>query len=70
MSRIIHYLAYNSFAIVKALWSLSFLGLIILNYFVFEKAPSWVLWVFLFLSGLFLGYLMAYRSIKYLQSSK
>jgi len=68
MRRVINYLAINSYLIIKGLWGASFLILVILNYFVYEAAPDWVLLVFVLSSGIFSGYSAAYYSIKHIQS--
>lgn len=70
MKKVINYLTFNSFVIVKALWGASFLMLVILNYFVFDEAPNWVFWVFILSSGILLGYCAAYYSIKHIQSAE
>jgi hypothetical protein len=69
MKKVINYLSLNSFVIIKALWGASFLMLVILNYFVFDEAPSWVFGFFILSSGIFLGYCAAYYSIKHIQSA-
>jgi drug/metabolite transporter (DMT)-like permease len=69
MNKAIDFLTLNSFIIVKVLWGASFLMLIFLNYYLLEKAPNWAFYVFILISGIFLGYCSAYYSIKHMQST-
>ncbi len=70
MKNALNYLAYNSYLVIKIIFSLSFLTLIILHYFVLDSLPSWILYSFSLISGIFIGYSIAYYSIKHLQLGK
>lgn len=70
MIKLLNYLAYKSFLIIKIIFSFSFLILIILHYFVLDKIPYSVLYLFFLITGIFIGYCIAYFSIKYLQLGK
>jgi hypothetical protein len=70
MKNVLHYLAYHSFLIINIMFSLSFMTLIILHYFVYDKLPYFVLYLFFMITGVFIGYRIAYYSIKHLQSEK
>lgn len=66
MNKILIYLAYNSYFIIRILFGLVFLTAVILGYFVYDYLPNWFLITFFFVSGIFIGYTIAYYSIKYL----
>jgi len=70
MKKVLNYLAYHSFFIVNIMFGFSFITMIILHYFVFDKIPDFVLNVFFMITGFFIGYRFAYYSIKQLQSDK
>jgi len=67
MEKIINLLAYRSFIIMKVILSISFMLLIIDHYFISESNISFMLIPFIFISGMFIGYVFAYYSIKYLR---
>ena len=60
-------LAYNSFYIIKIIFGVSFIGIVILNYYVLDEIPVLILYIFCFISGIYLGYSIAYMSIKFLK---
>ncbi len=70
MNKVLDYLARKSYLIIKIAFSISFLLLSIYYSFVSDIIPVWWLFVFFLLSGIFVGYSIAYYSIKYLQSEK
>jgi len=59
-------LAYNSFTVIK--WIFALLFVFIVFYRFFEPVPMFLFGIFIFVSGLFVGYSVAYYSIKYLQN--
>jgi drug/metabolite transporter (DMT)-like permease len=70
MKKTLDYLAYKSYLVIKITFSISLLILVIYYYFVSENIPIWWLFVFFLLSGIFVGYSIAYYSIKHLQATK
>lgn len=62
-----YYLAYYSFLIVKVIFGLSFISIVILHYYIFDKTPTVILCLFFLVLGIFVGYSGAYYSIKYLK---
>jgi len=68
--KLLNYLTYKSFFIIKIIFSLSLLTLIILNYFVLDKLTYSVLYLFFLITGVFIGYSIAFFSIKLLQAGQ
>ena len=70
MKKVLDYLAYKSYLIIKIAFSISLLLLIIYYSFVSGSIPDLWLFAFFLLSGIFVGYSIAYYSIKQLQPKK
>ena len=66
MSNILYTLAKKSYSIVSILFVVSFSSVFILRYFV-ERIPLLITAVFFLIAGVYMGYLIAYYSIKYLK---
>ena len=52
--------------IIRIIFGISFLGIVILNYFVFREIPFVFLFVFGILGGVFLGFNTLYFLIRYI----
>jgi hypothetical protein len=70
MKEVLDYMAYKSYLIVKIAFSMALFLLIIKYYFLSGSIPEWYFFLFFLLSGVFLGYVIAYYSIKRIQSKK
>jgi len=68
MKNLLNYLALKSYLIVKVVFSLAFMLLVICYSFGPGSIPHWLLNMFFLLGGVFVGYSIAYFSIKRLQS--
>lgn len=70
MKEVLDYMAYKSYLIVKIAFSMALFLLIIKYYFLSGSIPEWYFFLFFLLSGVFVGYVIAYYSIKRIQSKK
>lgn len=59
-----HPLIRSLFSLIKIIFGTSFLGIVILNYFVNENPPNIFLFVFGIIAGIFLGFNLLYFSMK------
>lgn len=60
-------IALHSYTIVRVVFGVSFLSLIVSYYFIFGNAtPLWIFCSFFLATGIFMGYVIAYYSIKFL----
>jgi drug/metabolite transporter (DMT)-like permease len=70
MNKIIRYLALKSYLIVKYVFVLFFILLIIFHSILSSEVPYWLIITFILVSGIYIGYSIAYFSIKQIQSEK
>jgi len=61
------FLAYKSFFLIKVIFGLSFLIIVILNYYILDELHCYLLNAFCLITGIFIGYCIAFYAIKFLQ---
>lgn len=62
------FLASKSYLIVSYTFAIVFASVAILHYFIYEQLPFFYKYILCFITGIFIGYHIAYYSIKYIQT--
>lgn len=59
-------LALHSYTIVRILFGFSFMAVVLLQSFIYDNVPKLIFYFFFLITGIFIGYTIAYFAIKYL----
>jgi hypothetical protein len=68
--KIVEIISYHSYPIIRILFLISFLGLVLSNYVIFDEIPPILLYLFCLITGIFIGYTAAFHAIKYLREKE
>lgn len=64
--KVLSLLTYQSFFLIKLLFGVSFLVLVLLDAYFLDEVPPIILYGFCVITGILIGYSIAYYSIRYL----
>jgi len=67
IEKFIYQLSYYSYSVVKWVFNLSFLGMIF-YYIIYGDVPPTLLYIFLIITGINIGFALAIGSMKYLKN--
>ena len=63
------FLARKAYLIVYYTFGIVFVVVVILNYFIYEQLPLAFKYILCFITGIFIGFNIAYYAIKYIQTN-